>query len=277
MQLQKNRRLSEFSTFGIGGEIAYFVEVFTIDAMERAYQIDLPKMVLGKGSNCLFSEEGFEGLVILNRVLFCNWNGNEVSVGSGYSFPLLGTQSAKRGLGGLEFALGIPATVGGAIFMNAGANGFETCDVLKSVQFFDGKTKKEFSRRELVFGYRKSPFQEMEGVILSAIFSLEGNPEARSKQLQIIEHRKKTQPLKEKSAGCIFQNPPGHSAGRLIDGCGLKGVKIGGAKVSEIHANFIVNQGRATSKDVKELIQLVQEKVLEQTGFFLQTEVQIFE
>ncbi len=277
MQLQKNRRLSEFSTFGIGGQIAHFVEVSTIDEMEEAYRIDLPKMVIGKGSNCLFSDEGFNGLVILNRIIFCNWNGNEVSVGSGYPFPLIGVQSARKGLTGLEFASGIPATVGGAIFMNAGANGFETADVLKSVQFFDGQARREFKREELEFGYRKSPFQKMDGVILAATFSLKELKEARQKQIQIIDARKKTQPLKEKSAGCIFRNPLGHSAGKLIDQCGLKGAEVGGAKVSGIHANFIVNQGGATAKDVKKLIQLVQEKVLEQTGIFLETEVRIFD
>jgi UDP-N-acetylmuramate dehydrogenase len=274
LQLQKNRFLSEFSTFGIGGPIRYFVEVSSIEEMEEAYLLDFPKLILGKGSNCLFPDEGFDGLAILNKIDFCHWNENEVTVGSGHSFSLLGVQTARKGLSGLEFASGIPATVGGAVWMNAGANGRETCDSLKSVLFFDG-ARREYLRSELSFSYRTSPFQQMKGTILSATFALQSFPEARKSQLQIVEYRMKTQPLKEKSAGCIFRNPPGHSAGALIDKCGLKGVAVGGAKVSEIHANFIVNHASASASDVKELIRLVQEKVFEQTGVHLEPEVRM--
>lgn len=277
LNLQKNRNLSEFSTFGIGGPIRAFVEVSSIEEMEEAYQIDLPKMVIGKGSNCLFDDRGFDGLVILNKIDFCHWAEKSVTVGSGYSFSLLGVQTARKGFSGLEFASGIPATVGGAVFMNAGANGKETSSSLQSVLFFDGKKKTEFAREELHFGYRISPFQKMSGVILSATFSLEPSIEARKSQLQIVEYRMKTQPLKEKSIGCIFRNPPGQSAGALLDRCGLKGTAVGGAKISEIHANFIVNHAGATSKDVKELIRLVQEKVLKQTGVCLEPEIRMID
>jgi UDP-N-acetylmuramate dehydrogenase len=269
--------LSEFSTFGIGGPIRSFCEVSSVEEMEAAFRLNLPKMIVGKGSNCLFDDRGFNGLVILNKIDFCNWSETEVTVGSGYSFSLLGVQTARKGLSGLEFASGIPATVGGAVFMNAGANGAETCNSLKSVLYFDGVTKHEYQRNELDFGYRISPFQKMNGVILSATFSLSPLPEARKSQLQIVEYRMKTQPLKEKSAGCIFRNPPNKSAGALIDLCGLKGLVVGGAKVSEIHANFIVNSLSATAQDVKELIRLVQEKVLEQTGVYLEPEVRMID
>lgn len=274
MQLQQNRFLSEFSTFGIGGPIRHFVEVFSIEEMEEAFSFDLPKLVIGKGSNCLFDDRGFEGLVILNKIDFCNWNEREVAVGSGYNFSLLGVQSARKGFSGLEFASGIPATVGGAVFMNAGANGKETCEALKSVLYFDG-SRREYLREELQFSYRKSPFQNMKGVILAATFSLQENREARKTQLDIVNYRMKTQPLKEKSAGCIFRNPAGGSAGALIDRCGLKGIQVGDAKVSEVHANFIINAGAATSQDVLKLIQLVQEKVFEQTGVHLEPEIRI--
>lgn len=276
LQYQSNRRLSEFSTFGIGGPIAQFVEVSTVEEMEEAFQSPLPKLVLGKGSNCLFSDQGFDGLVILNKIHFCQWQGSQVSVGSGYSFSLLGHQSAKLGFTGLEFASGIPATVGGAIFMNAGANGKETSQCLQSVDYFDGQKRQHFLREHLSFGYRTSPFQKMSGVILSATFTLAPHPEARQTQLQIIDYRMKTQPLKEKSAGCIFRNPSGASAGSLIDRCGLKGLQIGGAKISEVHANFIVNVDQASARDVQKLIRLVQEKVLEQTGVLLEPEIRIF-
>lgn len=275
LHLQKCRNLSEFSTFGIGGPIHVFVEVSSIEEMIEAFQLDLPKIVIGKGSNCLFDDRGFHGLVILNKIDFCTWSNTEVTVGSGYPFSLLGVQTARKGLSGLEFASGIPATVGGAVFMNAGANGAETCNSLQSVLYFDGREQREFSREELVFGYRTSPFQEMDGVILSATFQLKPFSDARKSQLQIIDYRMKTQPLKEKSIGCIFRNPPGQSAGALIDRCCLKGTAIGGAKISEIHANFIVNRGGASSEDVKRLIRLVQEKVLEQTGVCLEPEIRM--
>lgn len=275
LQLQKNRNLSEFSTFGIGGPIALFTEVSTPEEMEEAFQIDLPKLVIGKGSNSLFSDEGFSGLAILNKISFCNWSESVVTAGSGYSFSLLGVQSARKQLSGLEFASGIPATVGGAVFMNAGASGKETCESLKSVLYFDGKVRKEFLRKDLEFSYRHSPFQKMNGVILSATFSLTPLPSARQKQLEIIDYRMKTQPLKDMSAGCVFRNPLGGSAGELIDRCGLKGLKVGGAKVSEVHANFIVNAEKATANDVKNLIRLVQEKVFEQTGVLLETEIRL--
>jgi UDP-N-acetylmuramate dehydrogenase len=274
LKFQSSRSLSEFSTFGIGGPIREFVEVSTIEEMEEAYSSRENVLVIGKGSNCLFDDAGFDGLVILNKIDFCEWKGDEVFVGSGYSFSLLGVQTAKRGFSGLEFASGIPATVGGAIFMNAGANGKETCESLKSVLYFDGK-RREIAREDLKFGYRTSPFQKMKGAILGARFALSPKSNARQVQLQIIDHRIKTQPLKEKSVGCIFRNPVGTSAGALIDRCGLKGLQIGGAKISEVHANFIVNVANATSKDVLALIELVQEKVLAQTGVLLESEVRL--
>jgi UDP-N-acetylmuramate dehydrogenase len=276
LQVETNRFLSEFSTFGIGGPIRFFVEVSSIDQMAEAFQMNRPTLIVGRGSNCLFDDRGFDGLVILNRIDFCEWNGAKVAVGAGYNFSLLGTQSARKNLSGLEFASGIPATVGGAVFMNAGANGKETCDPLESVLYLSKEgMKREFKKEELQFGYRTSSFQKMDGAILSAVFSLAPADEARNTQLRIIDHRMKTQPLKDKSAGCIFRNPLGQSAGALIDRAGLKGTRVGGAKVSEIHANFLINEGNATCRDVLNLIQLVQERVLKHTGFYLEPEVRI--
>jgi UDP-N-acetylmuramate dehydrogenase len=276
LQLQKNRNLSEFSTFGIGGPIRYFVEVSSMEEMEEALSLNLPYLIVGKGSNCLFNDKGFDGLVILNKIDFCEWKEREVTVGSGYSFSLLGVQTARKKLSGLEFASGIPATVGGAVFMNAGANGKETADSLKSVLYFDG-ARKQFLKEDLFFGYRTSSFQKMKGVILAATFILNLQEMARQNQLQIVEHRMKTQPLKDKSVGCVFRNPKGISAGALIDQCGLKGLSVGGAKISEVHANFIVNAEGATSKDVLALIQLVQQKVFQQTNIELEPEIRLID
>lgn len=283
LNYQNHRRLREFSTFGIGGPIRLFAEVKTIEEMEEGLRFanreNIPFFILGKGSNCLFSDRGFDGLVLLNKIDFCTWNENCVDVGSGYSFSLLGVLSAKKGLSGLEFASGIPASVGGAVFMNAGANGCETCNSLRSVLYLyaDGR-KKEFHREEMSFQYRSSSFQSMKGVILSSVFELTPFPKARQKQLQIISYRMKTQPLKEKSAGCIFRNAAkGVTAGELIERCGLKGFAIGGAKVSEIHANFIVNDHHATAQNVVHLIQEIQTQVYNKTGVRLEPEIRIFQ
>lgn len=279
LQLKCDRTLSEFSTFGIGGPIRYFLTVSTKEQMREAFlfakQEQIPYLILGKGSNCLFDDRGFNGLVILNKIDFCQWEEGRVFVGAGYPFSLLGVQSARQGFAGLEFASGIPATVGGAIFMNAGANGFETKDYLQSVVYLDESLEeKVYQKEELSFSYRKSSFQTMRGAILAATFDLEPKPEARQKQLQIIDYRMRTQPLKEKSIGCIFRNPSSqHSAGALIEQAGLKGLQIGGAKVSEIHANFIVNTGKAKAQDVLALILEIQQRVGNQSGIHLEPEI----
>ena len=277
LKLEKGRKLSEFSTLGVGGPIDRFVQVSNADEMCEAFSLEGPVLVIGRGSNCLFSDEGFQGLVLLNKIDFCHWEKNLVTAGSGYSFSRLGAQSAKKNFSGLEFASGIPASVGGAIFMNAGANGRETCQVLESVEFFDGVSKKIFLKKELEFGYRESSFQTMRGVILAASFVLQKGLSAREDQLAMINHRVKTQPLTEKSIGCIFRNPGHMSAGALIDQAGLKGLRVGGAEVSLVHANFIVNKERASANDVKKLIHLVQERVFQQTGVFLEPEIRMID
>jgi UDP-N-acetylmuramate dehydrogenase len=283
LQPQNNRSLSEFSTFGIGGPIRFWVEVATVEEMEEALQFafktSIPFLILGKGSNCLFPDEGFEGLAILNKIDFCQYHTSSVSVGSGYNFSLLGVQTARKGFSGLEFASGIPATVGGAVFMNAGANGKEVSDSFHSALYLHESGQMEtFLKEKISFSYRFSSFQKMKGAILSAEFNLMPHEGARKSQLKILDYRLKTQPYKQKSAGCVFRNPtPTLSAGALIDQCGLKGLQIGGAKVSEMHANFIVNADRATASDVRALIYRVQEAVFEKKGIHLEPEIRVID
>jgi UDP-N-acetylmuramate dehydrogenase len=279
---QRNRRLSEFSTFGIGGPISLFAKIATAEEMEEAFAYasshNLRYFILGKGSNCLFDDAGFDGIVLQNRIDFVSWEGKaRVTAGAGANFSLLGFKTASQGLSGLEFASGIPASVGGAVFMNAGANGKETCQPLSSVLYLDAKGgRREFSKEELKFGYRSSPFQKMSGAILSATFELEAGSAAREKQLEIVNYRIKTQPGKEKSAGCVFRNPaPNLSAGALIERSGLKGLRVGGAEVSKVHANFLINRDDATAKDVLSLIAAVQEEVHRKTGVHLEPEIRI--
>lgn len=279
MHIQRGKLLSELSTFGIGGPARYYVEAkepwVAKEAIAWASAEKIPIFILGKGSNCLFDDGGFDGLVLHNKIDFCEMSEESVYAGAGYSFSLLGVQTARRGLSGLEFASGIPGTVGGAVFMNAGANKQETKDVLSEVLFLGlNGVETLLTKKELQFSYRFSKFQTMPGCILAARFNLTKKKDARQAQLGIVEYRLKTQPYKEKSAGCIFRNPsPSLSAGALIERCGLKGVAVGGARVSEMHANFIVNAQKASSRDVLSLIQVIQETVAEKCGIHLEAEV----
>ncbi|MES2121497.1 MAG: UDP-N-acetylmuramate dehydrogenase [Chlamydiota bacterium] len=273
-----DKPLKELSTFGVGGNARVFTAVSKVEEMQSLIRYctaqKLPFIVIGKGSNCLFDDRGFDGLVILNKISFCVWEGSVVHVGAGYSFSLLGVQTARLGFSGLEFASGIPGSVGGAVFMNAGASGAETANCLAEVSFVDADGYLEMLPRDQIsFSYRTSCFQKKKGAIVSAKFQLQPCGEARSKQLGIVDYRTRTQPYSDKSAGCVFRNPPGQSAGALIEQCGLKGVKVGGAEVSILHANFIVNKGGATSQDILALSEIIAKRVKETTGVDLEMEI----
>lgn len=278
-QPEENKLLSQLTTFGIGGPARYFFAVRSAEEMKEALAFcrtsNLRYMILGKGSNCLFDDRGFNGAIIANRIDFLQRPSLELfHAGAGYSFSLLGTQTARQGYSGLEFASGIPGSVGGAVFMNAGANGRETCESLESVEFMTEQGEiVRMLRHDLSFSYRTSCFQSMPGAIISATFRLDPVATAREKQFKIIDYRKKTQPYGEKSAGCVFRNPDCAVAGAIIDQSGLKGACIGGAQVSPLHANFIVNTGNAKATDVLALMQKVKQDVKEKTGIELESEV----
>lgn len=274
----KQKLLSECSTFGIGGPARYFAEAVDAkgmrDMLAYAYRSGLPVHILGKGSNTLFDDKGFNGLVILNRIDFLEQRENLLTVGSGYSFARLGSLTSRGGWTGLEFASGIPATVGGAVYMNAGANGKETADVLKEVGYVTEKGESiRFQKEDLEFGYRHSTFQKWRGAIVDAVFYLAPSEIAKMQQREILDYRLKTQPYGNKSAGCAFRNPKGDSAGRLIDEIGLKGARIGGAAISSMHANFIVNAGNAKAAEVLALIETIKEKIYREKGIVLEEEI----
>jgi UDP-N-acetylmuramate dehydrogenase len=278
-RIEKNRPLKTLSTMGVGGNAFYYLAVRTIEEMKAALQFasanHIPFFVLGKGSNCLFDDAGYGGLVIHNQIDFFEQEKEEIRVGGGLAFSWLGAASVRRHLSGLEFASGIPGSVGGAIYMNASAHGQETSSVLREILFITEKgEEKRFFASDVAFGYRYSSFQEMKGAIAAALFSLKPSQDAPERERGFLEHRKKTQPLDKKSAGCVFRNPSSEvSAGALIEKSGLKGCSIGGARVSEKHANFIVNEGNASCKEVVELILLIQATVLEKFGYKLEKEV----
>lgn len=279
-QLIQNKPLSSLSTLGIGGPANLYTEVRQVEEMQSILSYckknHLNFLILGKGSNCLFDDRGFNGCVIHNKIDFLENLNGLFKVGAGYSFSRLGTQTAKLSYGGLEFAAGIPASVGGAVFMNAGANGAETKDHLYSVDFVDENgILTTYRKDDILFSYRYSIFQDKKGAIVSASFLLKETEEARSKQIAIINTRQKTQPYGDKSAGCVFRNPEDQPAGKLIDECGLKGFSIGNASVSSLHANFLINQSEATAADFKELIAKVKQTVKEKTGTALECEVRM--
>ncbi len=272
---KKGKLLSEVSTFGIGGPARFFAEATTIEAIQQMLREaqDLPLFILGKGSNALFDDRGFNGLVILNKITHCKQISNTFCVGSGLSFPRLGTMAAKQNYTGLEFAAGIPATVGGAIYMNAGANGQETGDCLTQVRFVNRTGELQtFQKQELEFSYRTSSFQKMRGAIVEGTFTLQPSTSAKADQRKIIDYRLETQPYGMKSAGCIFRNP-GPAAGQLIEQAGLKGLRVGGVSVSQMHANFIVNDEKGSAQDVLTLIEQVKERVYHEKGIQLEEEI----
>jgi UDP-N-acetylmuramate dehydrogenase len=278
-KIEKNRSLKMLSTLGVGGEASYYLRVNTIEEMRGALQFghlnQIPFFILGRGSNCLFDDAGFEGLVIHNQIDFFEEEKENLRVGSGLSFSWLGRRCVRNHLSGLEFASGIPGTIGGAIYMNAAAHGQEISSVLREVLFLsENGEEKNFSLSEILFSYRYSSFQQMKGAIVSALFSLTPSLDSVEKERNFLAHRRQTQPLNTKNAGCVFRNPNKEvSAGSLIEKSGLKGFAIGDARVSEKHANFIINEGNATSKDVLALILHVQSTVLEKFGYLLEKEI----
>ncbi len=280
MQFEEGKLLKDFTTFGIGGPAKYFIQVTTILELQEAIRAcnhqNLRYLVLGKGSNSLFSDQGFDGVIILNKIHFIEEKEGLFHVGAGYSFSLLGSQTARKGWEGLEFASGIPGSVGGAVFMNAGANGTETFETLVDVTYVNEQGEVELlPKNGIEWSYRHTSFHHKKGAIAAATFQLKASSEARKKQLTLIDYRTKTQPYSDQSAGCVFRNAPQVSAGRLIQECGLKGFSIGEAEVSTMHANFIVNKGSAKADDVIALARHVQKTVHEQTGQFLEMEIRV--
>jgi len=300
--VKKNILLKNYTTFLIGGPAKYFFQAKTkrdlILAVKIAKKFRLPFFVLGGGSNLLVSDKGFKGLVIkiqnskfeiLNGARRRREGGGRVSskifTEAGTLLGHLVNATTRVGLTGLEWAVGIPGTVGGAVRGNAGAFRKSMKDIIKTVEAFDTKTGKIkiLKNKDCKFGYRDSIFKKNKNlIILSAVLQLKKGrhpPATRKKKIKNkikknLKQRKETQPLNFPSAGSIFQNPPGFSAGELIEKCGLKGKRIGNVKIFEKHANFIVNLGGGKGKDVMGLIKIIKNKVKNKFGIVLEEEVQ---
>ncbi len=274
------------TTFRIGGPARRMVLPATAEEavllLRLSEERGWPVLLLGGGSNLLVADEGVDCLVISTASLqqiAVNETSGIITAGAGVRLARLAVAAADVGLGGIVFAHGIPGTVGGAVFMNAGAYGGEMAQVVESVTaWLPKKGLCTLRREELGFGYRRSRFSGGEGVILSAVFRLERgctSESLRRAMEELIQRRRASQPLELPSAGSTFKRPEGYYAGTLIDQCGLKGLTVGGAAVSEKHAGFIVNRGGATCADVSALIAEIQRRVLEETGVRLETEVRV--
>ena len=283
-RLLVNEPLSKHTTFKIGGPADYLVFPSSIDEIAEvmiiAKEYEIPVSILGNGSNILVLDKGIKGLVLKfgSDMSYIRHSEATVIIGAGAMLADVCIYAAKHGLGGMEFAIGIPGSIGGAVFMNAGAYSGEMCQVVSAAigVCADG-TVKRFTVPEISFGYRHSIFQDNHCIICEVELNLirQEKPTIEQKMYEYQVRRETKQPLEMPSAGSTFKRPPGHFAGTLIEQAGLKGLTVGGAQVSMKHAGFVVNAGGATSQDVLILIKEVQRRVYEHSGVMLQPEVRI--
>ena len=283
----ENGDLAPHSTFKIGGKADFIVKVQTKEALVGALRAlrenEIKYTVVGNGSNILFSDGRYEGAVILTTaVTGFSCEDNVIEAECGYSLTALASRAQKLSLTGLEFAYGIPGSVGGAVYMNAGAYDGEIKNVVAKTYYYDVKndTFGEFVGEENKFGYRESVYQEKDGlVVLGARFVLEkGEGAAILEKMQgFMRARSEKQPLEYPSAGSTFKRAPGYFTAKLIDEAGLKGYSVGGAQVSEKHAGFVINRGGATAADVKKLVSDIQEAVYKNSGVEIKCEIKIIE
>lgn len=281
--LRRNVRLDAYTTLRVGGPARYFAEPTDEAAFlalwEAARRTGTPVLLLGNGSNLLVRDGGFDGLAIRLQKNFSQLQRGETTLcaQAGALLSALSREALSAGLTGLEFAQGIPGTVGGGAYMNAGAYGGELGQVIDQVRVFDGRAVRSLPGQEMEFSYRHTRAMTESWVILSASFRLEkGEPaEIEARMKDFAARRREKQPLEFPSAGSFFKRPAGHFAGALIEQSGLKGLRVGGAQVSEKHAGFLINRGNATAADFIALMEQVQACVLEKFQVRLEPEVRI--
>jgi UDP-N-acetylmuramate dehydrogenase len=284
-KVKEQEPMSNHTTIKIGGPADIFVEPTSIENLEKLMKLilefNLQWRAIGRGSNLLVSDNGIEGVVIKlgGGIDSLELNDQQITVGGGHSLVSLATMMSKKGYSGLEFASGIPGSVGGAVYMNAGAHGSDISKILKKARIlFDDGTIGWLSNEEMEFSYRTSVLQKKKpGVVLEAVFQLTSGEKNQivSEMQKNKDYRRDTQPYNYPCAGSIFRNPLPNYAGKLIEVAGLKGFSIGGAKISEMHGNFIVNAGNATAKDVLDLIDHVKKTIYDLYEIKMETEVEI--
>ena len=282
--VREEEYLRHHTTFKIGGPADLFVEPTTMAelsfALRTIHEFDVPVTIIGCGSNILVKDGGIRGAVVsvrhMTQIMDCN--DNVLCIGSGYMLKDASEFAWENGLTGLEFAIGIPGTLGGAVFMNAGAYDGEMSHVVTAVRAVDFQGNiKEYDASHLDFGYRHSVFHDNHEVIGEVIMTLKPGDKAviKARMDELTEKRESKQPLEFASAGSTFKRPPGYFAGTLIEQTGLKGLSVGDAQVSHKHAGFVINTGSASAKDVLDLIAEVQRRVYDQHGVHLEPEVRM--
>lgn len=282
LELRRDEPMSAHTTLKVGGPAALMalptMEQQLVSTVKLAMEEGIEPVVVGLGSNLLVDDHGLNSLVVktapqMNR---CEVNDTVVTACAGSPLAQVANAAAGFGLTGMEFAHGIPGSLGGAVTMNAGAYGGELCQVVRSVRTMDRNGKLEtLSAEQCLFSYRHSVFSDGSRLVLSAELELQRGDETaiREQMAELMARRKEKQPLEYPSAGSAFKRPEGMFAAALIDRCGLKGLRVGGAQVSEKHAGFIINSGGATCRDILELMDLVRARVLRETGVELEAEI----
>lgn len=282
LELRPEEPMSRHTTFKVGGPAALMALPATEEQLIRAVTLargeGCEPLLVGLGSNLLVDDGGLNALVIKTapQMNACRADGTCVTVWAGAPLAQAANLAAERGLTGLEFAHGIPGSLGGAVVMDAGAYGGEMRQVVRSVRALSRSgAVEELTAEQCEFGYRHSVFSDGSRLVLSAVLELaEGDRAAiRGRMAELMEQRRSKQPLEWPSAGSTFKRPEGHFAAALIDRCGLKGFRVGGAQVSEKHAGFVINAGGATCRDILELMDAVRERVFRETGVELEPEV----
>lgn len=283
IEILKDEPMKKHTTFRVGGPAEMFVspsldEISEI--MAAAGEFGIPVTIIGNGSNLLVGDKGISGLVleIGKEAEEITVEGNRLRVSAGAMLSKAANVAASNNLGGMEFAAGIPGSLGGAVVMNAGAYGGEMKDIIESVEVLTAEgQKKTLSLKELDLSYRHSCIQEKGYIVLSAVLRLESRPEEeiRAVMAELRDKRVDKQPLEFASAGSTFKRPEGYFAGKLIQDAGLRGYSVGDAQVSEKHCGFVINRGNATAAQILQLISDVQKKVLEEFGVELETEVKM--
>jgi UDP-N-acetylmuramate dehydrogenase len=286
--IRKNEPMSEHTTFHIGGPADYFVVPEEVSVLGRGIALcrenGMPYFVMGNGSNLLVGDDGYRGVIFhicrtMDELAIQEKEDRAmVTAGAGVMLVRLARTVSEKGYTGFEYASGIPGTLGGAVAMNAGAYGGEIRDAIVWADVMDKDgTILRLSKEELALSYRHSAIMDKGYIVLSACFLFEkGNPaQIHEKIEQFSQSRREKQPLEYPSAGSTFKRPEGYFAGKLIQDCGLKGYRVGGAQVSEKHSGFVINTGNATAKDVRELIAFIQKKVKEQFDVDIEPEIRM--
>ena len=275
-----NEKLSYHCTMRVGGNAQFYLEPKTIKQLlkvvKECQKNNIKYFILGNGSNVIFGDKQFKGVVICTKLLKkVKIKKNKIIAECGANLFAINYMLQQNNLGGMEWSYGIPGTVGGAVCMNAGAYGGQMKDVVTKVQIYDGKKIRTLKNKQIEFTYRDSLIKRKQFLVFKVWIKLkfENKEKIKEKQTYYFNRRKLSQPLETYNCGSVFKAVNGVSAGKIIDNLGLKGVKLNGAQISKLHANFIVNLGNATSEDVKELINLIKHKVKEQTGIDLEEEI----